>query len=88
MTANTKQDYNLKFSLLNDLFTVIDMEGKLTGNELQIGGWDLIYKNGLVRPFPQFASPTNLGWKNDRYTQLCGLYKDLLEQQQKSGQKE
>jgi len=38
------QDYELKFGLLDDLYTVIDVEGKLGGAiEENVGGYDLIY---------------------------------------------
>jgi tubulin polyglutamylase TTLL9 len=33
LTANTKDDYDLKTAMLNDLFDVVDVEGKLSGNE-------------------------------------------------------
>ena len=33
MTANTPSDYEIKLSLLEDTFTILDMERILTGNE-------------------------------------------------------
>jgi hypothetical protein len=33
LTANTKEDYALKTDLLNDVFDVVDVEGKLKGDE-------------------------------------------------------
>ena len=42
-----KQDYALKFGLLDDLYSIIDVEGKLGGALPQtMGGFDLIYANG------------------------------------------
>lgn len=50
LTANTPHDYKLKFDMLSDALTIIDVEKRLTGNETQVGGWDLIYKNGFIAP--------------------------------------
>jgi len=33
LTANTKEDYSLKSDMLNDVFDVVDVEGKLQGDE-------------------------------------------------------
>ena len=44
LTADTPQDYELKFGLLDDVYSVIDVEGKLGGaQEESVGGFDLIY---------------------------------------------
>lgn len=48
LTANTREDYDLKCRMLNDLFDVVDAEGKLRGDEEHVGGFDLIYDNGYV----------------------------------------
>lgn len=45
MTANTKEDAELKVGLVDDTMTVINTEGILKGDEEVIGGFDLIYKN-------------------------------------------
>lgn len=42
LTGTTPSDYATKSDLLDDVFTVLDMEKILTGNEEQIGGFDLI----------------------------------------------
>jgi len=44
LTASSKEDYRMKFNLLNDLLTIVDMEGNLTGKEDQVGGFDIIYR--------------------------------------------
>uniref|UniRef100_A0A0G4I6S9 Tubulin--tyrosine ligase-like protein 9 n=1 Tax=Chromera velia CCMP2878 TaxID=1169474 RepID=A0A0G4I6S9_9ALVE len=50
LTANTQEDYDLKFGLLDDLFTVLDLEKVLAGtSNTQIGGFDLLYKGPLGR---------------------------------------
>jgi tubulin polyglutamylase TTLL9 len=49
MTANTPQDYEGKISLLEDTYTVLDIEGILKGDEEQIGGYDLICRGNPIR---------------------------------------
>lgn len=45
MRANTKADKELKIGVIDDLMTIIDLEGVRSGNEDIIGGFDLICKN-------------------------------------------
>ena len=53
--AAAPQDYDLKFGLLEDVYTINDVEGKLghgvDGKPLEttVGGFDLIYQGGPVR---------------------------------------
>lgn len=69
------QDYDLKFGLLDDVFTVIDMEAKLGGPiETTIGGFDLIYNNGQVLPDKSSQYSSRLGNHVDRERQLKALY--------------
>ncbi len=35
--ADTDSDYEMKRMLLDDMFNVVDIEGKLTGKEVQVG---------------------------------------------------
>lgn len=46
LTAETPADYHLKFNMLHDMFDVVDMEGRRSGDEERIGGFDLIWSNG------------------------------------------
>lgn len=50
MTANTPSDYETKLGLLEDVYVALDVEKILTGNEEQIGGFDLICKGGPTKP--------------------------------------
>ena len=52
LTATTREDYELKFGLLDDCLTVLDLEKYFNGQaEEQIGGFDLIYKGGqMIQP--------------------------------------
>ncbi|CAE8658613.1 unnamed protein product, partial [Polarella glacialis] len=76
LTANTAADYDMKFGLLDDLLTLLDIEKYLTGSELQIGGFDLLYKDGVRYSPPEGSSFTSyLGCVNNRLSQLEKLAK-------------
>lgn len=49
LSAETPADYHLKFNLLDDYFNVIDMEKRRKGDEIRVGGFDLIWNNGPVQ---------------------------------------
>lgn len=48
LTASTPEDYSMKSNLINDVLDVIDMERNLDGDEETIGGFDLVYEDGVV----------------------------------------
>ncbi|CAK93295.1 unnamed protein product (macronuclear) [Paramecium tetraurelia] len=75
MTSNTPIDFELKCGLLDDVFTIIDLERILTGNEEQIGGFDLIYKGGPIKNSYIASSISFLGTLNNRKLQLKKLAK-------------
>ena len=57
ISADTIHDYDLKFGLLEDVYTVLDVEGKLRERgdesaklEQNVGGFDLIYHGGPNKP--------------------------------------
>ncbi|XP_035289767.1 probable tubulin polyglutamylase TTLL9 [Anguilla anguilla] len=94
LNATSQQDYELKCRLLEDTLNVVDMEGRLTGRETQVGGFDLMWSDGPVyrqdgnSPGP--ASPfhtanTHLGCHNDRETQLRRLLRPLPGQRPHQG---
>jgi len=67
LTANTSNDYEMKFNLLDDLLTVLDLEKYLRGDEQHIGGFDILYRHGARRgPPPGSAHRAYLGCHNDR----------------------
>jgi len=74
MTANTPHDFELKCNLLDDVFTIIDMERILTGQEEQIGGFDLICKGAPVKNESSLFS-SMLSCHNNRGQQLKKLAK-------------
>lgn len=49
ISADTADDYDLKFGVLDDLMTIIDMEKNLTGKEEHVGGFDLVYNGAPVK---------------------------------------
>jgi len=74
LTANTPDDYNMKFALLDDTFTVLDFEKYLEGTETQIGGYDVLYRNGArVGPPDSATYKSYLGCHNNRRDQLKRL---------------
>ncbi len=66
MTANTPQDYEGKIGLLEDTYTLLDLEAILRGDEEQVGGFDLIVRGNLVKPDPKAIYTTLLGSFNNR----------------------
>jgi len=76
LTANTEADYRMKFSMLDDVLSILDFEKYLTGNEKRVGGFDLIYKNGFVdqRRYPHQASTgDSLRCTSGRVDHIIGL---------------
>jgi tubulin polyglutamylase TTLL9 len=66
LTASTPDDYNIKFALIDDALSIIDMEGKMSGNEIQVGGFDMIYNGKPVVPPPESVMTNKLGSYCDR----------------------
>eukprot|EP00405_Crypthecodinium_cohnii_P008126 CAMPEP_0206423768 /NCGR_PEP_ID=MMETSP0324_2-20121206/2853_1 /ASSEMBLY_ACC=CAM_ASM_000836 /TAXON_ID=2866 /ORGANISM="Crypthecodinium cohnii, Strain Seligo" /LENGTH=510 /DNA_ID=CAMNT_0053888343 /DNA_START=230 /DNA_END=1758 /DNA_ORIENTATION=- len=76
LTANTCADYDMKFGLLDDVMSLLDFEKYLTGQELQIGGFDLLYRDGLRFGPPEGSlNRSYLGSANNRGAQLERLAK-------------
>ncbi len=84
LTASSPTDYELKVGLLEDMLHIIDMEGRLTGTEKRVGGFDLIWNDGPVssdelalkcgQPLT-YSTNSFLGCVNDRVEQLKDLFK-------------
>ncbi|KAL7754016.1 putative tubulin polyglutamylase ttll9 [Sorochytrium milnesiophthora] len=51
LTAETQWDYDLKYWLLHDVFDLVDLEKRYTGEKIrkQVGGFDLVYDDGPVK---------------------------------------
>eukprot|EP00397_Hematodinium_sp_SG-2012_P034411 GEMP01036909.1.p2 GENE.GEMP01036909.1~~GEMP01036909.1.p2 ORF type:complete len:284 (+),score=79.54 GEMP01036909.1:968-1819(+) len=64
----------LKFGLLDDTLVILDLEKYLTGREEHIGGYDLIYRNGVkILPPENALFRTYLGCANTRVEDLRRL---------------
>ena len=84
LTASSTTDYDLKFGLLEDVLHVVDLEGRLSGDEKRVGGFDLLWNDGPVsadeialhcgQPVT-YSSNSYLGCYNDREEQLKHLFK-------------
>ena len=84
LTASSKIDYELKCGLLQDMLHIVDMEGKLSGAEKRVGGFDLLWSDGPVasdelalhcgQPLT-YSTNSFLGCHNNREEQLKSLFK-------------
>jgi len=77
VSATTLEDYNMKYAMLMDTMKVVDLEGNFTGNEGHVGGYDLIYRGGLVKFESQCLFSSNLAAKNpsiDAYQERAGVH--------------
>mmetsp|Transcript_12680 Transcript_12680/g.30799 ORF Transcript_12680/g.30799 Transcript_12680/m.30799 type:complete len:111 (+) Transcript_12680:3-335(+) len=76
ISADSQADYDLKYGLLDDVYTILDPEGQLD-DELyeQVGGFDLIYHNGPIKVDKQHQFTTKLGCYDDRPRNLKRLFK-------------
>jgi tubulin polyglutamylase TTLL9 len=82
LSANTPKDYQMKLALLHDTIAIVDMEKKLTGSEDQVGGYDLIYRNGFVKFNHNCTFTTYLGCHNNRDKQLKRMWKAIKKKKQ------
>lgn len=79
LTANTQHDNDMKVAMLDDMCTILDLEKILTGNESQVGGFDIICKGSVIKPNSMCNYKTRLGGFNDRDKQLKQLAKQTNE---------
>lgn len=66
LTGTTPSDYDTKISIMDDTITVLDPEKILSGNEEQIGGFDLICKGTPVKMPLNSTYTSHLGCYNNR----------------------
>lgn len=69
LTASDKPDWVLKVNMLEDVLSIVDLEGLRDPNktEIKVGGFDLIWDGGPVLRFEKPTSlPTMLGAYNER----------------------
>lgn len=48
LTPSSKEDYDMKFRVLNHLLDIIDMEGIRNNKDITVGGFDLFWDDGPV----------------------------------------
>lgn len=48
MVTSSESDKQMKNALIEDTLNIIDLENERSGDETQIGGYDLIWNNGAV----------------------------------------
>ena len=75
LSANTELDAETKIKMLDDLLTIVDLEKILTGNEDQVGGWDIICRGEPLKYNKECMYKTRLGSFNNREKQLKQLAK-------------
>ena len=75
LSANTELDAETKIKMLDDLLTIIDLEKIMTGNEDQVGGWDIICRGEPIKYNEECMYKTRLGSYNNRDKQLKNLAK-------------
>ena len=61
LSANTKEDYQLKCDMLHDCLDIVDVEARLRGDERSVGGFDLVYAAGSSSRTRRTA-PGRLDW--------------------------
>eukprot|EP00049_Salpingoeca_infusionum_P019309 m.361348 g.361348 ORF g.361348 m.361348 type:complete len:440 (+) comp19497_c0_seq1:202-1521(+) len=90
LTADTPSDYRLKYGMLEDMFTVLNIDDRRVGDEERVGGFDLVWNNGPIfrtNPVTQEREEelnVNLGGTMvDRKDNLHAIHKRLQDEQQK-----
>lgn len=76
MTANTLEDSAMKCNILDDVFTILNLEKVLKGDEESVGGFELIVNRGEIVKFSHLQNMTHLGCKNIRSDKLKVLAKN------------
>ena len=80
LSATDPEDFRLKFDLIDDVLNILDFERLLTGREIRVGGFDLLWDDAPVwTGGPGGGSRLNifLGAVNDRLDQLRALRRSL-----------
>ena len=83
MTANTDFDCQLKCGLIDDVLSIIDIEGICEGNEMVTGGFDLIMKKDIpVKEHQSSDYRCMLGAKNERKKVMKSIALKFMDRKQ------
>jgi len=77
LSSDNERDYELKYNMIEDFFTCLDLEKHFNGQTpKRVGGFDLIYdKDTVIRNSECPSLPTGLGINNNRIKSLKRLKK-------------
>lgn len=80
LSASSDSDFELKFAMLEDTMHIVDLDRKLQGTEVQVGGYDLVWCGGPVKgpKGAPNAGHSNLGSSNLREGNLRALSKAAM----------
>lgn len=80
MSANTELDCELKCGLVDDVLSIIDLQGLINYSPMTIGGFDLIMSKGVrVVETSQYENHTNLGCMNQRKKVMKTIRNKIME---------
>ena len=84
MTANTPFDCRLKCGLVDDVFSILDLEGVLPSDQMSVGGFDLIVSKGAKVVQSSYSHYSCfLGAKNERVQSIRHLVRKGLKGREK-----
>jgi tubulin polyglutamylase TTLL9 len=79
MTANTDFDCRLKCGMVDDVLSIVDIEGMLEGTEMTVGGFDLIVDKGIKVVQDKASSCTGLlGARNERVKVMRSIIRRFM----------
>lgn len=81
LSPTSLEDHQLKYNMIEDIFHILNYENKLTGNEIRVGGFDLVWNDGpIYKPLMKHLKKEDekelncfLGCLNDREDNLREL---------------
>lgn len=81
LSPTSLEDHQLKYNMIEDIFHILNYENKLTGKEIRVGGFDLVWNDGpIYKPLMKHVKNEDekelncfLGCLNDRDDNLREL---------------
>mmetsp|Transcript_133792 Transcript_133792/g.303471 ORF Transcript_133792/g.303471 Transcript_133792/m.303471 type:complete len:425 (+) Transcript_133792:46-1320(+) len=85
LTATSNDDYAMKFGVLDDCITVLDLERYNLQDEQQVGGFDVLVRNGVRCPPPvDSVWASYVGAHNNRVAQVRKLAQRVAKRQKQA----